>query len=75
MITSNTAFINARVIRVTNVGANAAVLTVSDPVANAQTGSVYLVGGSTIVLKKAANELLMSNSAASVIGVAVSTEG
>ena len=74
VITSNTAFINARLIRVTNVGTNTALLTVSDPVANTQTGSVHLVGGSSLVLKKEANAVLMSNSA-SVVGVAIATEG
>lgn len=48
-----------------------AVVTISDPVGNFQVGNCYLIGGSSASLGKAAGEVLMSNSAASVVGVAI----
>ena len=70
-ISTNTALSNARLVRVTNISANLALVTLSDPIANVVVGTCYLPGGRIVAIQKAAKETLSSNSASGMVGVAV----
>jgi hypothetical protein len=70
-ITSNTTVGKARLVCVSNIGSNIALITLSDPVADVQIGNYNLGAGNEVYLQKAPGHFLSSNSAASVVGVAV----
>ena len=69
-IAANTTVGRARLVSVTNVGSNLAIITLADPVANVQIGNYQLIAGNEVILQKAAGHVLSSNSA-SVVGVPV----
>lgn len=69
-INSNTTVGRARLVCVTNVGSNLAIITLANPVANVQIGNYNLVAGNEVILQKAPDHVLSSNSA-SVVGVPV----
>jgi hypothetical protein len=71
-ITANTDLGSARLVRVVNLDANAALLTVSDTVGNTQIGTDVLAPGREVTLQKKKTDVVSSNNS-STFGVHVTS--
>jgi hypothetical protein len=68
---ANNNVFNARCVKVTNLSNNTVVITQSDPVANVQLSTAYIVSNDFMVITKNPSDFLASNNAANNV-VAVS---
>jgi hypothetical protein len=70
--TSNTDVGKARVLRLLNANTSASrLITISDPVANAQVGSLQLLPNSEATIEKRSTYVIAANDAAGVTGVSI----